>query len=110
MFVKGVSGNPHGRPRKGDTLTEILEELGKEKVTRGKARIERRTALAKKLWEKALRGDAICIKYLYDRIDGRPKESVEMQHSGSIDFYTSLTAEERKTRIEELRTKLASDG
>ena len=68
----GQSGNPKGRPPKGDTMTEAL----KEKVDK--------EAVAEKLYAMAMEGDIAALKYIYDRVDGKPRESVDLNHSGGI--------------------------
>ena len=73
-FVKGQSGNPAGRPKKGTALTDILSE----KVDAAE--------LAQKLIDKANEGDIIAMKYIYDRIDGRPRESVDVDHGGNVNM------------------------
>jgi len=61
----GVSGNPSGRPKKGHTLTDALAEaIDKED-------------LARALLDLVKDGNIAAIKYAYDRIDGRPKETIE---------------------------------
>ena len=63
-FPPGVSGNPGGRPKRGTTLTDILNaKLDKEE-------------LADLLIDKARGGDVVALKYIYDRIDGKPVETV----------------------------------
>jgi len=82
-FAKGKSGNPKGRPKKGETLTDLLREkietpkTVREKLTRKEKIIEKLIALAEG-------GDLSALKYLFDRIDGRPKESIELT-DGAID-------------------------
>ena len=73
--------NRQGRPKKGKTLTDILEKWGKKTVPLpdGTKR-SRKEILAQQLWTLAIKGDATLIKYIYDRIDGRPPETV--RHSG----------------------------
>jgi hypothetical protein len=85
-FVKGDSRiNRKGRPKKGQTLTDILdwaldqkrkirnEETGEEKS------LLLRQMLAQRLIQKAVdEGDVPAIKYIYDRLDGKPKETIEM--------------------------------
>jgi ribosomal protein L17 len=82
-FTKGQSGNPQGRPKKGETLTDLLREkieapkTSKEKQTRKDRIIEELITLAEG-------GDLAALKYIFDRIDGRPKESIELT-DGAID-------------------------
>ena len=65
MFQKGQSGNPAGRPKKGQALTDILKTV-----------VDKRK-LAEKLLELAYDGDITAIKYVYDRVDGKPMQSFE---------------------------------
>lgn len=64
-FKKGQSGNPHGRPKKGKTLTDAL----KKKMSA--------EWLADQLYVLCKKRDLGAIKYVYDRIEGRPKETIE---------------------------------
>ena len=71
--------NRNGRPKKGESLTDILRELGGiADVSTEKGKIERRQAIANRLWQMAIAGDLAAIKMIYDRIDGSPRQSVEM--------------------------------
>ena len=81
-FEKGLSGNPHGRPRKGATLTEALERALRKKGDDGKKKSD---ALAATLIELAIKERNItAIKYVFDRLDGKPRESVELT-GGAVD-------------------------
>lgn len=72
-WKKGVSGNPNGRPRKGQTFTDILEGvLGEEVVKHNGKNITGKEAVARKLLELAIKGDIRAIQYIGDRLDGRP--------------------------------------
>lgn len=81
-WKKGESGNPHGRPKKGNTLTEVLLELAELK--REGDDKPRKEMLAAKLWDIAIEGDTVAIKYIYDRIDGKPTEHLEHSGAGPI--------------------------
>jgi hypothetical protein len=84
-----MSGNPRGRPKKGKTLTDILEgELRKRNVRvteeNGTTRfISGKQAAARQMVKLAIGGDIAALKYIYDRLDGRPMQAVE--HSGSVE-------------------------
>jgi len=67
----GESGNPNGRPKKGETLTDALRELTDKEE------------LAQKLLELAREGNLNALRYIYDRIDGRPVETVRQHVSGA---------------------------
>lgn len=73
-FMKGQSGNLNGRPKKGRTLTEALETALKRKRADGKST---KAALAETLIDLAISDKNIyALKYIFDRIDGRPVESI----------------------------------
>ena len=103
--------NRKGRPKKGQSLTDILNWAldQKRKITDEKTGNEKaillRHLLAEKLIKKAVDdGDVPAMKYIYDRLDGRPKETVDLNAYGSLSF-TAMTPEERMKRIKELVKK-----
>ncbi|GHU72439.1 hypothetical protein FACS189450_10230 [Spirochaetia bacterium] len=80
-YKPGQCGNPNGRPRKGKTLTEALEKYANKRV----GGVSNRDALAKTLFDLALvNKDVAAIKYVYDRIDGRPRETIAADVKGNI--------------------------
>ncbi len=84
MYQKGQSGNPHGRPRKTESLTDILKELGeKNKIIIDGKKIKWKKALMLKLWALALKGDKAAMTQIYDRIEGKPREMNTHEISGS---------------------------
>ena len=80
MFQKGQSGNPGGRPKHGESLTDLLRRLGDvQDVNYNSGMISRKQALSEAIWQKAIaEKDFQAIKYIYDRIDGSPRQAVEM--------------------------------
>jgi hypothetical protein len=77
-FERGQSGNPKGRPRKGKSLTEALEKVLKQKRQDGRKNYD---ALATTLIELALQDKNIqALRYIYDRVDGKPRETVELEN------------------------------
>jgi hypothetical protein len=81
-FTRGQSGNPGGRPKKGKSLTEALEKAMKRKSSNGKRNYD---AMADTLVKLAIEDKNItAIKYIMDRVDGRPKETIVMT-DGAID-------------------------
>lgn len=84
--------NRKGRPKKEYCLTDILKEQGNlEDVETPSGKISRKQAVAQKLWAMAMGGDATILKYLYDRIDGTPRQEIGLEHTG--EFISSLKVE-----------------
>lgn len=79
-FKPGQSGNPKGRSKKGETLTDILRQITEEKISeKGGDKVAIKTALARKMVSMALGGDQSMLKYVYDRIDGFPTQAIQQQ-------------------------------
>jgi len=81
QFVKGDPRiNRRGRPKKGQTITDILGLL----LDREKDGELRRVTVAEKLIELAIKGDVAALKYLVDRLDGKPRETFTLG-DGAVD-------------------------
>ena len=80
-FTKNDSRiNRKGRPKKGAALTDVLNyKLDQKKDGR-----LRRETVAEKLIELAEGGDAAALRYLIDRIDGKPRETINANVTGEI--------------------------
>jgi hypothetical protein len=87
-FVKGhKAGNLQGRPKKGFTLTDLLnKELDKKNIEissgpdKGK-KITAREALAAKAVNLAIGGDRDMIRFIYRQIDGDPNPQGNSEES-----------------------------
>jgi len=85
---KGQTNNPHGRPKKKNSLTEVLSKYGNKKIIIPEHLKENKElkeldgmkckdALAKRLWQLAIYDKEIpAIKYIFDRIDGKPINTI----------------------------------
>ena len=63
----GQSGNPNGAPKKENSITHILaQKLDKD-------------AFTEKLIELALTGDIRAIQMVYERMDGKMKEELQVE-------------------------------
>ena len=86
-------GNTLGRGNKGNTnekakaLKAVLLETITEKDIRD---------IAKKLAKKAKAGDTTAAKEIFDRLWGRAKQELDIEHSGSISFTEALSKATRK--------------
>lgn len=77
----GQSGNPKGRAKKQQSLTDILKKQGNKKdVEINGKKYSKKEALAIILWQMALNRNLAAIRYIYDRIDGIPTQTIEMEH------------------------------
>ena len=78
--------NRNGRPKKGQCLTDILA-----------------WTLDQKAKIKDNDGDVAAMKYIFDRLDGKPKETIEMfEERGDVPD----DPEERRALAEKLRNEL----
>ena len=64
--------NRKGRKKKGQTLTDILKVIMQEKDPNRQR--PNQEVMLEKLTSMAKSGDVACIKYITDRIDGKPVE------------------------------------
>ncbi len=87
-FVKGQSGNPKGRAKKGETLTDILRAISDEPD--GRDGFTKKQALGRRLYKLAMTGKGqvavAAIKYIYDRIDGSPRQAIALDANMDITY------------------------
>lgn len=69
---RGVSGNPHGRPRRGMALSDLLRRKLAEKAQGPDGRtVTRGELVAEALLTLAVGGDLDAIRLIFDRLEGR---------------------------------------
>ncbi len=73
---KGQSGNPNGRPRKNKAMSEELHRL-LQRQSPGKKETNLQVITAK-LMALAEAGRLDAIKYICDRLEGRPAQAVQL--------------------------------
>jgi hypothetical protein len=93
-WQKGQSGNPAGRPKKGLSFSDIIRQQG-EIVKNGKPT---KDLLVEKLYELSMKGDMAALKYLMDRVDGTPRQSMDLGvTNGPAGFDINFTDEGEPT-------------
>ena len=86
-WKKGESGNPKGRPRNGQTMTELLKAMAgvvPDTITKGGKQETRayREIASQRMWQIACFGQpgeaikAYCA--IRDSLEGKPKEAIEV--------------------------------
>ncbi len=102
-WKKGQSGNPKGRPKKADCLTSLLkEEIQKISPTD----VEKRTWLeliVLATMQLAIKGNAAALREVWDRMDGKVKDEVEM--TGGVDLVQLLIAGRERVAKHRKRTQ-----
>lgn len=97
-FKKGDPNiNRNGRPAVKTALNELLREHG-EKPISTKSKKTHNQALVEKLYNLAKQGDVNAIKYIFDRLLGKPNQTIDNSHTFEkpevIKIITSLYEEE----------------
>lgn len=94
LWQKGQSGNPKGRPKKGQTMTDLLKEYLEEKNDLGIKEdgdlITVKRALIKGIVMLALSGNVQAMQYIINRIDGMPTQAIDMNFDKLEDLGAAL--------------------
>ena len=74
-FKKGQSGNPNGRPKKINTIPDILRKIGDEEGTQdGKSKLD---VIMNKVFQFALEGKPWAVQFIADRTEGKALDRIE---------------------------------
>jgi len=85
-FIKGVSGNPAGKPP-GDISIVALLKRELEKCPEDMDKKTYAQLLVKTMLDKSINDrDVAMIKDVVDRVDGKPVQKQELEHSGGINL------------------------
>lgn len=106
-WKKGQSGNPNGRPKKGQTLTDLANEYLNgtepgEKVTRKEQFVRSVAVMAKK-------GDMAAIRLIWNYIDGMPVQKTEIDGQIRTRDFEDLSDEELQELFNEKIRKLIKE-
>ena len=91
QWKKGQSGNPKGRPKKGETLTDLLKEyivqLTDVEAGGKVSKVEIKKAFIMKVVQKAINdGDVNCMRMIWDRLEGMPVKHIEMHNEKDAEW------------------------
>ncbi len=79
-WKKGQSGNPKGRPPKKICIPDILATIGnQEHIDEKGNKTTKREAILNKTFALALKGEQWAIKFIADRTEGKPKETLALE-------------------------------
>ena len=82
-WKKGVSGNPQGRPKKQDSLTNLLkEEIGKICPADREKRTWKQLIVRATL-QLAMKGNATALKEVWERLDGKTLQTERLELGGT---------------------------
>ena len=98
QFKPGKTGNPNGRPKKGNSWKDVLAEAMEKEHTVGGETKSLKRIIGDVLSKKALKGDLKAIEMLMDRLEGRPLQGIVAEVT------------ERKSQLAEEIAKLRKDG
>ena len=82
--------NPNGRPKKGHTITDMLNDY-LETTKFGESQITGKQVLVQKIFQLAAQGDLAALKYCIDRIDGTPIQAIRQVDAEGADVITGIT-------------------
>jgi len=80
-FKKGESGNPKGRPKKGTTWKDVITRLTNQaRIDESDEKKQKKLVkelIIKKQIELAMAGDKHATKFLAEREEGMPRQSID---------------------------------
>ena len=77
-FKKGESGNPKGRPRKDESLSDILRVQLNKRIAGGESKKLAKEAIVEAMIRLAVNGDLTAARMIMDRTEGTPKQTADI--------------------------------
>jgi hypothetical protein len=83
-FKKGDPNiNREGRPRKGESLPDLLEKILAEQA--GTSDFDKREALCRQMIKLAFAGESWAVREVFDRLYGKPRQVIDQtNHNLSV--------------------------
>jgi hypothetical protein len=81
-WKKGKSGNPRGRPKKQDCLTQLLREEIKKICPADREKRTWKQLIVFATLQLAMKGNATALKEVWERIDGKVLQNEKLQLDG----------------------------
>lgn len=81
LFQPGQSGNPAGRPKRGQPMADSLRAVLNQKDENG---VQNKHLIAQTIIEQAIKGQQWAINFIFDRLDGRLPDDVTPGEGGGI--------------------------
>ena len=104
-WQKGQSGNLKGRPKKEDCLTSLLKEEIEKIDPEDKEKRTHKELIVIATMRLARKGNAAALKEIWERMDGKVKEKLEVETKDSLNAIL-LAKTLSKKELEELNERL----
>lgn len=82
-WKKGVSGNPQGRPKKQDSLTNLLKEEIAKICPADREKRTWKELIVRATLQLAMKGNATALKEVWERLDGKTLQTEKLQLGGT---------------------------
>jgi hypothetical protein len=81
-WKKGTSGNPRGRPKKQDCLTQLLRDEIKKICPADREKRTWKELIVRATLQLAMKGNATALKEVWERLDGKVLQNEKLQLGG----------------------------
>src|SRR5437660_7402333 len=90
-WKKGTSGNPRGRPKKQDCLTQLLRDEIKKICPADREKRTWKQLIVFATLQLAMKGNAAALKEVWERLDGKVLQSEKLQLGGTDGKEVTIT-------------------